>query len=60
MSNPQLTPQDMQRVERYLKTGANATERKPFRPWVLLGSIWLVLLVFAGVSYLIALYHGVI
>ena len=32
-----LKPDDQQRVEEYLQRSQNQVERKPFRPWLLLG-----------------------
>ena len=37
-----LSNEDMQRVEQYLNSGFNATERKPFRGFRLLFGIWLI------------------
>lgn len=59
-SNPQLSPEDQQRVDRFVSNGVNAVPRKPFRPWLLLGAIWLIMMILSGLSYLIAWYHGVV
>lgn len=56
----QLSDEDQLRVERYLNSAQHSGEKKPFRPWRLLLVIWLVLLVLSGVSYVIALTHGVV
>jgi hypothetical protein len=59
-NQPRLSPEDQARVDRYLSISSNQTERKPFRPWLLMGVIWLVLMVLSGVSYWVAVEHGVI
>jgi hypothetical protein len=59
-SDKRLGDEDQQRVESYLNSRQHRTEKSPFRPWRLLGIIWLVLLVMSGVSYWIADSHGVI
>nr|WP_233710075.1 DUF3094 family protein [Aestuariicella albida] len=55
-----MSPEDQQRVDRYLSSGVNQTERKPFRIWRLFAFIWALLGVMGGVSYWLALRHGVI
>lgn len=55
-----LSPEDQERVDRFLSSGVNQTERKPFRVWRLLGFIWIVLGLMSAVSYWLALEHGVI
>ena len=56
----QLSNEDQLRVERYLNSAQHIGEKQPFRPWRLLLVIWVVLLVLSGVSYAIALSHGVV
>ncbi|WP_248748964.1 DUF3094 family protein [Pseudomonas sp. MWU15-20650] len=34
-----LNPDDQQHVEEYLQLSQNRVERKPFRPWLLLGVV---------------------
>lgn len=41
-------------------SGVNAVERKPFRPWLLLVVIVLVLTLLSGLSYFIAWSEGVV
>jgi len=53
-----LSAQDMQRVDKYLNSGFNTTERKPFRVWVLLGIIWAVVAVLGGISWYIGQQSG--
>ncbi len=57
---PQLTPEDQARVDRVLGRGVYATERKPFRPWLLMAMILVVLTAMSGLSYWIARMHGVV
>jgi len=56
----QLSDADQARVDKVLRTGVNATERAPFRPWRLLSFVWLVLLAMGGISYLIGSQVGVV
>ncbi|MPQ86293.1 DUF3094 family protein [Pseudomonas sp. MAFF 730085] len=39
-----LKPDDQQRVEEYLQRSQNQVERKPFRPWRLLGVVLVVVI----------------
>ncbi|PAA06648.1 DUF3094 family protein [Pseudomonas fragi] len=34
-----LNPDDLKRVEEYLQLPQNQVERRPFRPWLLLGVV---------------------
>lgn len=56
---PKLYPEDQQRVDRYLQSGYNRVERKPFRPFALLGILILLVTVFTGLSLMIAKVAGV-
>jgi len=56
----QLSEEDQARVERYLSQPSHQVQRKPFRPWLLIGLVMVVLLVFMGISVLIAWREGVI
>lgn len=60
MHKPQLTPEDQARVDAVTRRGVNSVERKPFRVWILLGVILLVLTMLSGVSFLIARLQGVV
>ena len=53
-----LSNEDMQRVEQYLNSGFNTTERKPFRGWRLLFGIWAVIAALGWVSWLIGKQAG--
>ncbi len=39
-----LNPDDQQHVEEYLQLSQNQVERKPFRPWMLLGVVLVVVI----------------
>jgi hypothetical protein len=56
----QLSNEDQLRVERYLSSVQHGDDNQLFRPWLLLLVIWVVLLVLGGLSYAIALGHGVV
>lgn len=43
-----LNPDDQQHVEEYLQLSQHQVERKPFRPWLLLGVV-LVMVIGLGV-----------
>jgi hypothetical protein len=60
MSNTQLTPEDQEKVDRYLSSSIHQVERKPFRPWLLLGVIVCVMIALSVFSYGIAWRHGVV
>lgn len=55
-----LSAEDQARVDRFLSTGVNQTERKPFRIWRLFAMLWAVLAVLSLFSYWLAQGHGVI
>ncbi len=60
MEKSRLSDEDQSKVDQYLRSGVNDTERGPFRMWVLFGVIWVILGGMMLVSYWIALRHGVI
>ena len=53
-----LSAEDMERVEKYLNSGFNVTEREPFRGFILLGGIWAVLAALGWISYQIGKQAG--
>ena len=57
---PELYPDDQARVNEVLSKGPYKLDRKPFRPFVLLGVILGMLAVISVASYLIAYFHGII
>jgi hypothetical protein len=60
MTRPPLNAEDQARVDSYLKGSIHTVERKPFRPWLLLGVIVIVLTALSVLSYGIAWWHGVV
>lgn len=48
-----LSTEDMQRVEKYLNSGFNRSERKPFRGWILLLVVWVVIAALGSISWYI-------
>ncbi|MFI2811869.1 MULTISPECIES: DUF3094 family protein [Microbulbifer] len=55
-----LSDEDQARVDRFLHSGVNETERKPFRPLLLLGVIVGVLTLLSLLSLFIASTKGVV
>ncbi len=53
-----LSKEDMERVNNYLNSGFNVTDRKPFRGLVLLGIIWSVVAILGGISWYIGQQAG--
>ena len=53
-----LSAEDMARVEAYLNSGFNQTERKPFRGLILLGGIWAIIAARGWISWLIGKQAG--
>jgi hypothetical protein len=60
MSNTKLTPEDQARVDEFVSQGVNSVERKPFRGWLLLGVIVVVINLLGLVSLLLARLEGVL
>lgn len=60
MSHSQLTPEDQQKVDHYLNSPIHQIERKPFRPWLLMGGIVCVMIILSIFSYGIAWWHNVV
>ncbi len=58
--SPRLSEADQQRVDSVIYSGVNSVERKPFRPFLLLGVIMLVMFLLSGFSYLLARWYGVV
>ena len=56
----QLSEEDMERVRSVINSGYNSTERKPFRPLILLGVIWIVVAILGGISWMIGKNSGFI
>ena len=58
MKEPQLSEEDQARVDAYLKSGYNSVERKPFRPWLMMGMLLTVVTVLTLLSLWIARVNG--
>ena len=57
--HPVLSEEDQARVDRFVRTGVNATEKKPFRPLLLVVSLIVVVTGFSFLSQLLARMAGV-
>lgn len=55
-----LSEEDQTRIEKYLSHSIHQVERKPFRPWLLLLVVILVMTGLSLFSYVIAYLHGVV
>lgn len=55
-----LSTEDQARVDDYLNRPNHQIERKPFRPWLLMGIIVLVMTFLSLFSYLLAFVNDVI
>jgi len=53
-----LSEDDLRRVEEYLSGPVQRVERKPFRPWLLLFWLWVVVMLLGGVSLLLGQIEG--
>ena len=49
-----LKPEDQQRVEEYLQLSQHRVERKPFRPWLLLCVVLVVVIGLGALSRLLS------
>lgn len=54
-----LYPEDQARVDRYLHSGYNSVERRPFRPFRLLLILLVIISAFSGLSVLIPRMMGI-
>jgi Protein of unknown function (DUF3094) len=55
-----LDEEDMKRVQEYLSGPVQRVERKPFRPWLLLFWLWIVVSVLGGISWFFGQFYGYI
>lgn len=55
-----LSSEDQARVDDYLNRPNHQIERKPFRPWLMMGGIVVVMTFLSLFSYLLALVNDVI
>ncbi|NNA93142.1 DUF3094 family protein [Pseudomonas gessardii] len=49
-----LNPDDQQHVEEYLQLSQHQVERKPFRPWLLLGVVLVMVIALGFLSRLLS------
>jgi len=59
-THTKLYPEDQAKVDEYLNRSNKRIERKPFRPWLLLGVILGVMTLMSVFSYFLAYQHGVV
>ncbi len=59
-NNRKLSDEDMARVDEYLSSPIHQVERKPYRPWLLLAVLWVVVAAMGGVAMSFAWYHGLL
>ena len=60
MNEPRkLSDEDLARVQQYLNAPGNRRERAPFRPWLLMAVLMLVVTLLSAISMFYAWQHGV-
>ncbi|WNZ56776.1 DUF3094 family protein [Microbulbifer sp. ANSA003] len=59
-SEKKLSDEDQAKVDKYLQSGINSVERKPFRPWVLLLGLLALLTLLSLLSLYIAQTKGIV
>lgn len=57
---PELYPDDQKKVDEYIQSNVNATERSDFKPFRLLAIIFVVLGLLTLVSFLVAMDQGLV
>lgn len=55
-----LSDEDMARVDEYLSSPIHQVERKPYRPWLLLLVLWVVVVAMGGVAMGFAWFQGLL
>ena len=60
MIQRQLSEEDQARVDTYLQRPIHQVDRQPFRPWLLMAIIVLVMTILSGLSYLLAYVKGLV
>lgn len=58
-NEPVLSPEDQARVDQFISTGVNATDKRPFRPILLVALLISVVTGFSLLSQLLARMAGV-
>jgi hypothetical protein len=56
--DPQLSDEDLERVQQFINSGYNSTERGPFRAFALLAVTWGVVIGLGVISYYIGKWAG--
>lgn len=56
----QLSPEDQARVDEFISSGYNATDRQPFKPLKLLFILWVIVSVMGLFAWGYARYHGLV
>ena len=56
---PRLYPEDQARVDAFLKRGVNSVERKPFRPFMLLGFLVIIVTALSLLSLALKEWAGI-
>lgn len=56
--DPKLSDEDLERVQQFISSGYNSTERGPFRAFALLAVTWGVVIALGAVSYYIGKWAG--
>ncbi len=59
MDEPKLSPEDQAKVDKFVSTGINSVERKPFRPFRLLLVLLAIVTGLSILSQLLARFSGV-
>lgn len=54
-----LSDEDLARVAEYLNSPIHQTERKPFRPWLFLAFLMILVTGLSALSLLYAMQHGI-
>jgi hypothetical protein len=60
VKNSRLSDDDLARVDEYLSSPIHQVERKPYRPWLLLLVLWLVVSALGGVAVWFAWANGLL
>ncbi|GIX29919.1 MAG: hypothetical protein KatS3mg124_0391 [Porticoccaceae bacterium] len=55
-----LSEEDLKRVEEYLASPVHRVERKPFRPWLLLFWLWVVVSALGLFSWWLGHFYGLV
>ncbi len=59
-NKPKLSEEDQARVDEFLKSGYNRTEKKPYRPLLLLLVLWIVVTALGAMAYWLTQSAGIL